>query len=120
MGVSRQDDEFNQWETENRSFDERMSTSAEVRQLSGLYLLLAGNTTNIAINLKDLTTQFYFSDIMLWYLEEVLREMSYPELAKITGLWFLMTGYLERFYQFCETTHNVSVIFFRGFSCRIC
>ena len=44
--------------------------------------------------LKDLKTikLFYFSDIMLWYLEEVLREMSYPELAKITGLWFLMTG----------------------------
>ena len=58
MGVSRQDDEFNQWETENRSFDERMSTSAEVRQLSGLYLLLAGNAVNCneSKNLKDLKT----------------------------------------------------------------
>ena len=46
MGVSHQDDELNQWETEKRSFDERMSTTAEVRQLSGLYLLLAGNTVN--------------------------------------------------------------------------
>ena len=46
MGISHQDDELNQWETEKRSFDERMSTPAEVRQLSGLYLLLAGNTVN--------------------------------------------------------------------------